>query len=61
MDISSNFYYVNVYIKTHLRATSYIFGIIFGYVVHRIQIRKYNFFTSLLKNDAEVLKFLVSN
>lgn len=36
-DLSSNFYFVNAYIKTHMRAGSYFLGLVFGYTVHRIQ------------------------
>lgn len=36
-DLSTNWYFINVYIKTHMRATAYCFGLIFGYIIHRIQ------------------------
>ncbi|KAL1505742.1 hypothetical protein ABEB36_005235 [Hypothenemus hampei] len=36
-DISSNYYFVNAYIKTHMRANSYFFGLIFGYLVYQLQ------------------------
>ncbi|KAJ8921959.1 hypothetical protein NQ315_008593 [Exocentrus adspersus] len=35
-DISTNFYFLNVYIKTHMRSSSYFIGLIFGYLVHRL-------------------------
>ncbi|XP_030758304.1 nose resistant to fluoxetine protein 6-like [Sitophilus oryzae] len=38
-DLSTNFYFVTSYIKTHMRASSYFIGMLFGYIVHRIQIR----------------------
>nr|XP_023017426.1 nose resistant to fluoxetine protein 6-like isoform X2 [Leptinotarsa decemlineata] len=36
-DISTNFYYMNAYIKTHMRSSSYCIGIFLGYLVHRLQ------------------------
>lgn len=36
-DIAENFYFVNVYMKTHMRAGSYCIGLFFGYLVHKIQ------------------------
>ncbi|GLV41238.1 uncharacterized protein CBL_04762 [Carabus blaptoides fortunei] len=42
-DLSTNWYFVNVYIKTHMRASSYCFGLIFGYLVHKIQSSDYKF------------------
>ncbi|KAG5882815.1 hypothetical protein JTB14_024571 [Gonioctena quinquepunctata] len=36
-DISSNFYFTNAYIKTHMRSSSYFIGILLGYVVHTLQ------------------------
>ncbi|XP_018562596.1 nose resistant to fluoxetine protein 6-like [Anoplophora glabripennis] len=36
-DISTNFYFLNVYIKTHMRSSSYFLGLLFGYLVHRLQ------------------------
>ncbi|XP_053699470.1 nose resistant to fluoxetine protein 6-like [Sabethes cyaneus] len=37
VDVQTNAYYVNAYVKTHMRATAYIFGIIAGYLVHLMQ------------------------
>ncbi|KAJ6640289.1 Nose resistant to fluoxetine protein 6 [Pseudolycoriella hygida] len=39
-DISQNYFFVNVYIKTHMRATAYIFGIFTGALVHYLQQKK---------------------
>ncbi|XP_058118232.1 nose resistant to fluoxetine protein 6-like [Anopheles ziemanni] len=36
-DLQSNDYFVNVYGKTHLRATAYLFGLLAGYLVHWMQ------------------------
>lgn len=36
-DLSANEYFVNVYVKTHMRATAYVFGILTGFLVHIIQ------------------------
>lgn len=36
-DISLNYYFINVYIKTHMRASSYFIGLALGYLVHRLQ------------------------
>ncbi|XP_049276977.1 nose resistant to fluoxetine protein 6-like [Anopheles funestus] len=38
-DLQSNEYFVNVYGKTHLRATAYLFGLLVGYLVHWMQIK----------------------
>ncbi|XP_053678533.1 nose resistant to fluoxetine protein 6-like [Anopheles nili] len=37
-DLQANDYFVNVYGKTHLRATAYLFGLLVGYLVHWMQI-----------------------
>ncbi|EAT43757.1 AAEL004811-PA, partial [Aedes aegypti] len=36
-DLQSNSYFANVYVKTHMRATAYIFGLAVGYLVHIMQ------------------------
>lgn len=36
-DLTSNWYFANVYVKTHMRATGYIFGLAVGYLVHIMQ------------------------
>ncbi|XP_062539729.1 nose resistant to fluoxetine protein 6-like isoform X2 [Armigeres subalbatus] len=36
-DLQSNSYFANVYVKTHMRATAYIFGLVVGYLVHIMQ------------------------
>ncbi|GAB0098061.1 nose resistant to fluoxetine protein 6 [Sergentomyia squamirostris] len=36
-DLSQNYYFINYYIKTHMRATAYIFGLLTGFLVHYIQ------------------------
>uniref|UniRef100_A0A182Y7U1 Nose resistant-to-fluoxetine protein N-terminal domain-containing protein n=1 Tax=Anopheles stephensi TaxID=30069 RepID=A0A182Y7U1_ANOST len=38
-DLQANDYFVNVYGKTHLRATAYLFGLLVGYLVHWMQIK----------------------
>ncbi|XP_066592007.1 nose resistant to fluoxetine protein 6-like [Prorops nasuta] len=40
-DISMNDYYRNNYIKTHMRASSYCFGLICGYIVYRLHTGDY--------------------
>ncbi|XP_015599963.1 nose resistant to fluoxetine protein 6 [Cephus cinctus] len=55
-DISTNEYFRGSYIKTHMRASSYCFGIIFGYVVYRIQIAE----LKLSKNTIKIGWFLGS-
>lgn len=39
-DISSNDYFINVYGKTHNRATAYILGILVGFVVYHLNKKK---------------------
>lgn len=41
-DLQSNSYFANVYVKTHMRATAYIFGLVAGYLVHIMQQKKYD-------------------
>ncbi|XP_014212568.1 nose resistant to fluoxetine protein 6-like [Copidosoma floridanum] len=36
-DISTNEYFKQSYIKTHMRAGAYCFGLLYGYIVYRIQ------------------------
>ncbi|XP_059617661.1 nose resistant to fluoxetine protein 6-like [Phlebotomus argentipes] len=36
-DLSENYYFINFYIKTHMRATAYIFGLLTGFLVHYMQ------------------------
>ncbi|XP_055612417.1 nose resistant to fluoxetine protein 6-like isoform X2 [Uranotaenia lowii] len=36
-DPQANFYYTNVYVKTHMRTAGYVFGIFVGYLVHLMQ------------------------
>ncbi|CAH1111035.1 unnamed protein product [Psylliodes chrysocephalus] len=36
-DLASNFYFVNYYIKTHMRISSYCIGLFYAYLVHKIQ------------------------
>uniref|UniRef100_A0A182SXU3 Acyltransferase 3 domain-containing protein n=1 Tax=Anopheles maculatus TaxID=74869 RepID=A0A182SXU3_9DIPT len=38
-DLQANDYFVNVYGKTHLRATAYLFGLLVGYLVHWMQLK----------------------
>lgn len=42
-DISANHFFVSIYIKTHMRATSFLFGIFTGYLVHYIKEHKISF------------------
>lgn len=41
-DITTNPYFVDWYIKTHMRATSYLFGILAGFLVHYIRDNEYD-------------------
>ncbi|CAG2057371.1 unnamed protein product, partial [Timema podura] len=36
-DISSNAFFKNSYVKTHMRGTPYFLGVLLGYLVHRLQ------------------------
>lgn len=36
-DLGKNFYFVNYYIKTHMRCSSYCIGLFYAYIVHKIQ------------------------
>ncbi|XP_057655436.1 nose resistant to fluoxetine protein 6-like [Diorhabda carinulata] len=36
-DLGRNFYFVNYYIKTHMRCSSYCIGLFYAYMVHKIQ------------------------
>lgn len=38
-----NNYFINTYIKTHMRANSYCIGLFMGYVLHKIQASNYKF------------------
>ena len=40
-DLNSNSYFKNVYIKTHVRASSYCIGLVFGYVAHKLHDSRY--------------------
>ncbi|CAH1964853.1 unnamed protein product [Acanthoscelides obtectus] len=40
-DLSTNYYFVTAYIKTHMRCSSYGLGVLFGYIVHKIQAKGY--------------------
>ncbi|XP_046748457.1 nose resistant to fluoxetine protein 6-like [Diprion similis] len=40
-DLSQNHFFATSYIKTHTRASSYCFGLVFGYIVHRIRLSDY--------------------
>ncbi|KAK0094750.1 hypothetical protein PV326_010087 [Microctonus aethiopoides] len=42
-DISINEYFKSTYIKTHMRATPYCFGLVYGYILYRIQTTSYKF------------------
>lgn len=39
-DLSLNYYFINVYGKTHMRATAYILGIVIGFIVYQIHKKK---------------------
>ncbi|CAH0558846.1 unnamed protein product [Brassicogethes aeneus] len=36
-DLSTNHYFATSYIKTHMRTNSYLIGLLFGYIIHRLQ------------------------
>ncbi|KAL4704134.1 hypothetical protein ACJJTC_003419 [Scirpophaga incertulas] len=40
-DIISNYYFNVAYIKTHMKMISYFMGLLTGYILHRIQVAKY--------------------
>lgn len=40
-DISSNSFFINTYVKTHMRATGYLFGLFTGFILHYMQAKKY--------------------
>ncbi|CAG9562960.1 unnamed protein product [Danaus chrysippus] len=46
-DFATNNYFVGAYIRTHMKMTPYFMGIITGYLLHRIQLEKYQFSTLL--------------
>jgi hypothetical protein len=59
-DISTNEYFKSSYIKTHMRASAYCFGLLYGYIVYRIQNSdtkiskvKTSFYTYLFKSFGE--------
>ncbi|KAI4459654.1 o-acyltransferase [Holotrichia oblita] len=37
VDLNSNSYFTNIYIKTHIRASSYCIGVVYGYIVYKLQ------------------------
>ncbi|XP_047546002.1 nose resistant to fluoxetine protein 6-like [Vanessa atalanta] len=47
-DFATNFYFVEAYIRTHMKMTPYFMGILTGYILHRIQLENYEF-SNLLK------------
>ncbi|XP_049865219.1 nose resistant to fluoxetine protein 6-like [Pectinophora gossypiella] len=47
-DISTNFYFKEAYIKTHMKMTPYFMGMLTGYILHRIQTENYQL-SKLLK------------
>ncbi|XP_039746468.1 nose resistant to fluoxetine protein 6-like [Pararge aegeria] len=42
-DFAKNFYFVEAYIRTHMKMTPYFMGILTGYILHRIQLENYEF------------------
>ncbi|KAK2581820.1 hypothetical protein KPH14_002289 [Odynerus spinipes] len=48
-DLTSNTYFINAYIKTHMRAEAYFFGLAFGYILYRIQTSDYKFSKNLVR------------
>ncbi|CAO1386214.1 unnamed protein product [Diamesa serratosioi] len=48
-DLSANDYFINSYGKTHMRATSYVFGLLVGFLAHYIHDQKYNISNSTRK------------
>ncbi|CAG4940148.1 unnamed protein product [Colias eurytheme] len=47
-DFATNFYFIEAYIKTHMKMTPYFMGLLTGYILHRIQVQNYEF-SNLLK------------
>ncbi|XP_022126987.2 nose resistant to fluoxetine protein 6 [Pieris rapae] len=47
-DFDTNFYFVEAYIRTHMKMTPYFMGLLTGYILHRIQSENYQF-SNLLK------------
>ncbi|XP_038213204.1 nose resistant to fluoxetine protein 6-like [Zerene cesonia] len=47
-DFVTNFYFIDAYIKTHMKMTPYFMGLLTGYILHRIQVQNYEF-SNLLK------------
>lgn len=39
-DLSANEYFINSYGKTHMRATSYVFGLLVGFLAYLIHEKK---------------------
>ncbi|XP_052751582.1 nose resistant to fluoxetine protein 6-like [Galleria mellonella] len=46
-DLISNFYFKEAYIKTHMKITTYLMGLLTGYILHRIQKENYQMSRSL--------------
>ncbi|KAM3968322.1 nose resistant to fluoxetine protein 6 [Aphomia sociella] len=46
-DLISNFYFKEAYIKTHMKMTTYLMGLLTGYILHRIQSESYQFSRTL--------------
>ncbi|XP_045764133.1 nose resistant to fluoxetine protein 6 [Maniola jurtina] len=42
-DFATNHYFVEAYIRTHMKMTPYFMGILTGYILHRIQLENYEF------------------
>ncbi|XP_012279978.1 nose resistant to fluoxetine protein 6 [Orussus abietinus] len=42
-DLTRNQYYTASYIKTHIKAMAYVFGLAFGYILYRVQTSGYTF------------------
>ncbi|CAK1551594.1 unnamed protein product [Leptosia nina] len=42
-DFATNFYFIEAYIRTHMKMTPYLMGLLTGYILHRIQTENYQF------------------
>uniref|UniRef100_A0A1B0D242 Acyltransferase 3 domain-containing protein n=1 Tax=Phlebotomus papatasi TaxID=29031 RepID=A0A1B0D242_PHLPP len=61
-DLSENFYFINFYIKTHMRATAYIFGLLTGFLVHYMQEKKWHYacwITSVIAGAASMFSIVI--
>nr|CAD7402724.1 unnamed protein product [Timema cristinae] len=54
-DISSNAFFKNSYVKTHMRSTPYFLGVLLGYLIHRLQQSDKKVPKKLLKEEVSSL------